>query len=224
MRKLETQIELNNLYESLKYEQDFYLGYPNNYAISYENLGCFLNLTLNNIGDPFVGNLGLNTCEIESEVVRTFAGWVSNNDPWGYVTNGSSESNLKALAMARQRYPDAVVLCSQDTHYSIPKASQLLGLKCLQVDSQANGEISYSHFHQIVKSLRRYPLIICANIGTTMKGAIDQIPRIEMILRELKIERYHLHCDAAHFGGYLAFIGEGKIFDFRNRIHSMSVS
>lgn len=215
---------LNELLYKLQKEQNYYLGYPNNHSFCYKSLAPFLNLVINNIGDPFVGNLGLNTCEIEREVILKFANWVNNDDPWGYVTNGSSESNLKALDIAQKKYPDGVVLCSQATHYSIAKACKMLQLKCITIDQQPNGEISYTHLFQVAKSLKRYPLIICANIGTTMTGAIDRISMIEKIMTDQGIENYHLHCDAAHFGGYLPFLGEGGLFDFRNNIHTMSVS
>ncbi len=216
--------QLYRLHEQIQKEQEHYLGYPNAYDFNYENLAPFLNFVINNLGDPFVGNSGIHTCEVEREVIRTFASWVSLEDPWGYVTNGSTESNLKALAQGRNTYPDAVVLCSRDTHYSIAKIAKLLGLKCVAIDSQAQGEISYSHFYQVAKSLKAYPFIICANIGTTMKGAIDRIAMIQSLLTDLKIRDYHLHCDAAQFGGYLPFLDLGEIFDFRNGIDTMSVS
>jgi histidine decarboxylase len=215
---------LQYLQKNLEHEQNQYLGYPNAHDFNFENLAPFLNLVINNIGDPFEGNSGINTCDIETEVIRTFANWVHLADPWGYITNGSTESNMRAILLGKQRFPDAVVICSRDSHYSIRKICNTLDLKCIVVESQSNGEISYDHFHQVIKSLKQYPLIICANIGTTMKGAIDSIKTIEDHLRCEGIQNYHLHCDAAQFGGYLPFLDLGEIFDFRNNIHSMSVS
>ena len=35
---------------------------------------------------------------------------------WGYVTNGSTESNLYALLLARELHPEGMVYCSSATH------------------------------------------------------------------------------------------------------------
>ena len=45
------------------------------------------------------------------------------------------------------------------------------------------------------------PVIMNVNVGTTVKGAVDNLDRILRILDSLKIprERFYIHCDGALF-------------------------
>ena len=49
------------------------------------------------------------------------------------------------------------------------------------------------------------PALINVNIGTTFKGAIDNVNKIRNIVEENNIISY-IHCDAALFGGYLSYL------------------
>ena len=53
------------------------------------------------------------------------------------------------------------------------------------VGSQSNGEIDYQVLHNNIRARRDIPPIILANIGTTMKEAIDGVARIRSILADL---------------------------------------
>ncbi|MHA7962699.1 PLP-dependent aminotransferase family protein [Paenibacillus sp. CAU 1782] len=104
---------LNQLkvYTSL-YKSNF-LGYQANQALNYkDDLGDYLNLHLNNIGDPFQsGNFMLNTKWIERAVLDYFAKLWNAKAPhddkdgesyWGYVVSmGGTEGNLYGLRNAR---------------------------------------------------------------------------------------------------------------------------
>lgn len=224
--KTEDQQRLEELYAHLKERKGTYLGYPNSALLDNGNLSKFLDLAINNVGDPFVGNNGMHTCDLEKEVLEFFRELLhlEASDCWGYVTNGGTESNTFGLFLARESYPNGIVYYSEDTHYSVPKAVRLLNLRDAVIRSQPNGEIDYEHLRQTIHTLRRYPVIINANIGTTMKGAIDNVEMILNILRELDISRYYIHCDAALFGSMLPFQPEAPLFDFRLPIGSIAIS
>lgn len=220
------QHRLEEMYQTLLEKKQTYLGYPNSALLDNANLSRFLDLTINNVGDPFVGNNGMHTFELEREVLEFFRAMLNlpTEDYWGYITNGGTESNTYGLYLARETLPNGVVYYSEDTHYSIPKAVRLLGLKDAVIHSQPNGEIDYGHLKQTLRPFRKYPAIISANIGTTMKGAIDHVEKILEVLKEVGIARYYIHCDAALFGSMLPFAEAAPPFDFRLPIGSIAIS
>ncbi|MCX6989636.1 MAG: histidine decarboxylase [Chlamydiae bacterium] len=204
-------------------------GYPARQLFDYSKLFNFFTYHINNIGDPFLGpsNYRINTLEIEREVIDEFARMfhAPKDEYWGYVTNGGTESNLYGLYQARELHPEGVVFFSDQTHYSIEKNLHILRMPHVKVAASVNGEIDYQALQQALFIEKRTPIIV-ANIGTTMKGAVDDVVRIKEILSDLKIKQYYIHCDAAFFGMILPFLPELEVqpFDFRMNIDSIAIS
>ena len=73
---------------------------------------------------------------------------------------------------------------------------------------------------------RHLPAIINVNIGTTVKGAVDNLDRILDILTRLEIprDRYHIHCDGALFALMMPFIDDAPEVSFQKPIDSIAVS
>ncbi len=204
-----------------------FIGYPCNLHFDYTDLHRFFSLGLNNVGDPFATSIfQLNTFEFEKEVIESFADFTNTStvDTWGYVTNGGSEGNLYGLYLARELYPSGIVYYSEDTHYSVAKSIRLLNARSIMIKSQTNGEIDYVDLHETLKTHRDLPAIIFANIGTTMKGAVDDITQIKKILEKLAITSYYIHSDAALSGMILPFVQDPQPWDFLSGIHSISIS
>ena len=67
-------------------------------------------------------------------------------------------------------------------------------------------------------------MILNLNIGTTMKGAIDNFHKVLDILKSCEIKEYYIHCDAAAFGGYLPFLNGSPEINFVYPMNSVSVS
>ncbi len=224
--KISYQNRLDRLADHLAEQQETYLGYPNSSLLDNGNLSRFLNFTINNVGDPELGNNGMHTFELENEILAFFkkALQLSPEEGWGYLTNGGTEGNTYGLFLGRETYPDGIVLYSSETHYSIPKAVRLLNCRSAVIQCQTNGEVDYRHLESAVALLRHYPIIINANIGTTMKGAIDSVPKILEILIRQNVSKFYIHCDAALSGAMLPFIAKAPKIDFRLPIGSISIS
>ena len=162
------------------------VGYPANLDHDYSDIQPFLQHSGNNIGDPFQGsNYRANTHDFEREVIADFTELfhLEPEKAWGYVTSGGTEGNLYGLFMARETHPTGTVYFSQDTHYSIPKAVRILGMKSVTVRSQPNGQTDYQDLKtRLALNTKEEPAIIVANIGTTMKGAVDDLRSINAIL------------------------------------------
>ena len=220
MKKRDVQ-RLDKLYENLKVLKKTFLGYPCDAEFDYSPLYRFLKFPINNVGDPFErSTFRLQTKQFEREVLQFFAKLYNLKDYWGYVTNGGTEGNLYGLYAARELHPKATVFFSEHTHYSIKKNVHILGMKSKIVKSQLNGEMDYDDFAKKVKNLKE--VIVVANIGSTMTGAVDNVNKIAKILRKNK-SNYYIHADAALYGMVLPFCSDAK-FDFRTEINSMAVS
>ena len=218
---------LDELYGTFAKGSKRVLGYPANLLYDYSDLYRFFSFTINNVGDPFVEGLyDISTHVFEREVISFFAQLyhAPRNDYWGYVTNGGTEGNMYGLYLARESLPNSMLYFSQDTHYSVIKAARVLGISSIIVRSQKNGEIDYKNLEEKIKKAHKKTPIIVANIGTTVKGAIDHVEEIADILHRNAIQKFYIHCDAALGGMILPFVDRAPLFDFRMPIESISLS
>jgi histidine decarboxylase len=129
--------------------------------------------------------------------------------------------------LGRDIYPDGILFFSNDSHYSLPKIAHMLRMEAEVVASDEGGEIDYDALRDALK--RRCAdtgraAVLCCNVGTTMKGALDKPARFLEICDELGIEERHVHCDAALLGLMLPFQEGAPMADFRLPIGSMSFS
>jgi len=218
-------LRLGQKYAELLKAAETFMGYPCSAEFSYEELYRFLSMPLNNVGDPWgTSNYKLNTHEFECEVVSYFANLYSDEiNYWGYINNGGSEGNLCGLNMARQCYPEGIVYFSKHSHYSVPKAVQLTRSKFCEVEVDQTGEINYENLFNLISQNLNSPVIIMANIGTTMTGAIDNIHEIKLGLKKLNIKNFYIHCDGALHGLMLPYTQSPKKFTL-SEVHSVSIS
>lgn len=223
----ENKQRLDALYQRMQIGRDHLTGYPCNQNFDYDEIKRFIEVSANNIGDPWLNsNYALNTLEFEREVLTQYANWLHmpQDEIWGYVTGGGTEGNMYGLYLARELYPDGIVYYSEDTHYSVNKIIHVLGMRSIMIRSLDNGEIDYDDLRATLQVNRDKPPILFANIGTTMKQAVDNIPKMKEIIKNLAISRYYIHSDGALAGGYLAFVEGGQPFDFAAGAHSISIS
>ena len=229
MAEMETESRkrLDVLLEDIEALSSEQVGYPCNHDFDYSELWPFLQYSANNVGDPFHdSNFRVNTHEIERDVINTFADMMhlEQKDAWGYVTSGGTEGNMYGLYMGREIYPDGVVYFSQDTHYSVVKILRLLKARNIMIRSQANGEIDYDDLYESIRINRDVPVIFMANIGTTMKGAIDDVSKVRAILSDLAVTNSYIHADAALSGMILPFVDEPQPYGFDAGFDSVAIS
>ena len=222
-----TQHRIDALLAELKELSAAQLGYPTNQVFDYSALYPFMELSANNVGDPFHdSNFRINTHEIERKVIETFANLMrhSPDETWGYVTPGGTEGNMYGLYIAREMFPNGVVYFSQDTHYSVLKNLRVLNYRNIMIKSQDNGEIDYDDLRETIRINRDVPVVVLANIGTTMKGAVDNLDTIRQILEDLAIPHSYIHADAALSGMILPFVDDPQPFGFDAGIDSIAIS
>ena len=223
----EAQARLDALLEDFEGFARRQIGYPCNQDFDYEALAPFLRYSINNVGDPFHdSNLLSNTHEIEREVVARFAGLMRlpEEQTWGYVTSGGTEGNMYGLYMGRALFPNGMVYFSQDTHYSVLKILSALNMRNIMVKSREDGEIDYDDLHETIRIHRDVPVIIMANIGSTMKGAVDDLARVRAILDDLAVTNSYIHADAALSGMILPFVDDPQPYGFDAGVDSAAIS
>jgi len=223
----EQRADLEQLLNFMQAEADHFIGYPCNRRFDYSPLFPFLNFPVNNVGDPFVPSLfRLNTHRFERQVLQSFCEWTHAppDDIWGYITNGGTEGNMYGIFLARELLPEGMVYYSEDTHYSVSKSLRLLHVRNIMIRSQSNGEIDYEDLKETIRIHRDVPPIIFTNIGTTMRGAIDNVAEIHDILKDLAIPSHYIHADAALSGMILPFVDNPPAWDFSAGIDSISIS
>ena len=223
----QTQERLDRLLNEIESASGQQIGYPTNQQFDYSPLLPFLKYSLNNVGDPFHdSNYWSNTHGIEREVVTRFANLMrlDPEEAWGYVTSGGTEGNLYGLYLARETYPNGVFYFSEETHYSVLKNLRVLNARYVMIKRQEDGEIDYGDLHDMVRVNRDLPAIIIATIGTTMRGAVDDIERIKGILQDLEVADSYIHADAALSGMILPFVADPQPYGFDTGINSIAVS
>jgi glutamate/tyrosine decarboxylase-like PLP-dependent enzyme len=172
------------------------------------NIGCH---TLEYSEEAFNGTQDLERQCIRICAEEIFAAESDTID--GYISTGGTESNLQALWSYRNYFKNVcgasmdkiAVLFSEDTHYSVPKACDILQITPikLSVDTTtrmlcpSNVETVIDHLQQLGKEY----FIWVANLGTTMFGSIDQIDPVVKVLSQ-RTQHFHIHIDAA-LGGFL---------------------
>ncbi|XP_045812047.1 serine decarboxylase-like isoform X1 [Trifolium pratense] len=205
------------------------LGYPTNQNFNYNAFAPLLNFHLNNAGDPFLGSsFSLNSMTFEVSVLDWFAKlWeIEKNDYWGYVTTGGTEGNLHGILVGRENFPGGILYTSEDSHYSIPKIARMYRMQCVKVGSLISGEIDCVDLEASLLANKDKPAIINLNIGTTLKGAIDDIDLVIQTLYKCGFtrDRFYIHCDGALFGIMLPFIEQAPRISFKKPIDSVTIS
>eukprot|EP01027_Heterolobosea_sp_BB2_P009989 GEZU01014707.1.p1 GENE.GEZU01014707.1~~GEZU01014707.1.p1 ORF type:complete len:269 (+),score=145.96 GEZU01014707.1:286-1092(+) len=97
-------------------------------------------------------------------------------------------------------------------------------MQAIVVESQKNGEIDYDDLEAKLVANKHVPAILNLNVGTTVKGAIDDIDRVIEILERNDIKEHYIHCDGALSGMMLPFIDNAMEISFKKKIDSVSVS
>lgn len=178
------------------------------------------------------------THEIEKDLIKICSEEIFEAEPGsydGYVASGGTEANIEALWIYRNFYienynatlNEIAVVYSADTHYSIPKALDLLNLRGLEIMvDPVSREILIKDFEKkIEKALSKGVkyFIINMNMSTTMFGSVDDIDKITSFLDLLHIN-YKLHVDGAYGGFIYPFTKSGSSYTFKNKnISSFSI-
>ncbi len=113
--------------------------------------------------------------------------------------------------IVQQLLTPTVFFAKGHTHYSIPKIAEVSRLNIKPVQANSDGSLNLNELRkELLFHLGSHPhsaIIVVANIGTTITGAIDDVPGIKKILDELRPKPLHtIHMDGALTGFVLPII------------------
>ncbi|ADG92821.1 putative histidine decarboxylase [Arcobacter nitrofigilis DSM 7299] len=142
LKKKEKALKKLSDYETI--QKKTFLGYQMNEKFNFEkNYSKYLNIGMNNVGDPFVGgDLTLNTKSVETEVLNYFAKLWNNkertkplgkDDYWGYIVSmGCTEANIFGLLSARDYLEGKFLLIDEERNKKAKKISKSVkDLECI---------------------------------------------------------------------------------------------
>jgi len=175
--------------------------------------------------------------EIEDQAVRWVAEFVGFPAAAGAFTSGGTISNMTALAAARERAipgsrrngigsAPATVYCSDEAHYSIERAAEILGIGSGNVRSlpiDGNRRLVPEAVADAIRADRaagRVPVAVVATAGTTLTGAVDPIDELADVCAEAGV---WLHVDGAYGLPAATTRSAGHLFAGLDRVDSVTL-
>lgn len=135
---------------------------------------------------------------------------IPNNDYQARVTQLTKIINIRDTVstlngLMQQLLTPTVFFTKDHTHYSMPKISEILRLNIKPILANADGSMNLENFKkELILHLGAHPLssvVVIANVGTTITGAVDDVPGIKKILDSSKPKPiYTIHMDGALTG------------------------
>jgi glutamate/tyrosine decarboxylase-like PLP-dependent enzyme len=240
------------LEENVNFSNDASLGYPaskldgkvfnddapflkdapvlQTYVANPNHIGCH---TLGTSEKAFKG-----TQQIERDVLNVIAVDIFKAEPNsfdGYISPGGTEANIQAIWMYRNffmhlhaaKLEEIAIIASEDTHYSIPKAANLLMLDWIKIpvsfEKREIDSVALDQEIQVAKQKGKKYFIAISNMGTTMFGSVDNPDVYTLALEKNKVA-YTLHIDGAYGGFVYPFSNENSKINFSNpKISSITI-
>ncbi len=150
--------------------------------------------------------------EVEDQAVRWVAEFIGFPATGGAFTSGGTISNVSAIAAARERaLPGSrheglggkrvAVYCSEEVHYSVTRAVELLGIGSDHLHAVALDGLRRMRPDALAERIDRdvadgiTPIAVIATAGTTLTGAVDPLDAIADVCEARGI---WLHVDGAY--------------------------
>lgn len=143
------------------------------------------------------------TAALEREAIAqlaTMCGYPA--DALGHLTTSGTIANLEALWVATRLLPGTAVAVSSQAHYTHARMCELLGARCLEVATTADGAMDPAALRALARKERIGTIV--AMIGATACGAVDPLHEIADIAHECGAR---VHADAA-YGGFFRLLAD----------------
>lgn len=232
----------NALENNVSYSDEIILGVPASHldekvfprGASFLNDAPFLKTLVDNpnhIGCHTFGSsesFFSGTQQIEREVIEICSSEIlkaKTGSCDGYIASGGTEANMQAIWIYRNYFREVfqakseeiVIICSEDSHYSMPKAADILQLDIVQIpvdeiNRRVKADILNNEIEKANLSGKKY-FIVVANMMTTMFGSVDDASIYKNILKQKGLP-FKLHIDGAYGGFYYPFSNPDSTLNF----------
>lgn len=220
-----------------KEAQQTYFGYPANQESALQDfyewyVGTGMDrVNLNNAGDPMTDDpWSMSTQAFEREVIEFFAPLYGFDidSVWGIVTHSGTDGNnhgiyfgAKYLFNKTGKMP--IVYVSDEAHYSNLRLCDLQNLDVKLIKSDNMGRMIPEELDKALDHTR--PVLMVYAMGSTFKGAIDDMNELNAVLDKYPELIVYRHVDAALFGGYLPFTEHQKMVSRKDQhFESIAIS
>ena len=186
------------------------------------HIGCH---TLGTSESFFTGTQAIEKELIEICAVDILKGKPREQD--GYVASGGTEANIQAIWVYRNYFikehsalrEEICILCSEDSHYSMDKAANLLAIDIIKVPiDEESRKVTKEKVRTALLNAqnqgKKYFIVVC-NMMTTMFGSVDDIDAYTSQLIDLSCN-FKLHVDGAYGGFYYPFTADDSQLTFDN--------
>ena len=238
-------IVFNALDQNVNYEKQKILGIPASYLYdkifnqdsSFIKDAPFISTLIQNPNHIGCHTLGKSesffqgTQAIEKDLIELCAVDILKGEPGeqdGYVASGGTEANLQAIWIYRNLFvntkkakrEEICILCSEDSHYSMDKAGNLLVLDVYKIPVEnKTREINADSIEETIrlaqKDGKKHFIVVCSMM-TTMFGSVDNVNTVTDSLKKLSCS-FKLHIDGAYGGFYYPFTDEDSQMTFKNK-------
>ncbi|MEV8544527.1 pyridoxal-dependent decarboxylase [Streptomyces sp. NPDC051572] len=217
--------------ERLASEQPRVLGFPGALDFDFRSLGPLLSVLANNVGDPQSADASNIHAKSHELAIIRFCAELAGTPPhhtYGYVTSGGTEGIERGLELARHQLPHAHLYASDQAHYAVGKISARLGLTLQTVPSQPDGSMAphqlrdRARAHRMTSPGRGPGAIVLASIGTTFRGAYDNVG--ELRHAAAAAGDVYIHADAALAGFAAPYLPTQPSWSIADGSDSLSMS
>jgi L-2,4-diaminobutyrate decarboxylase len=170
---------------------------------------------------------------IERRLIRWTADRIGlGPDADGVFTSGGTQSNLQALLVARGHAyhadpaPRFRIFASRDSHFSVQKSADILGLgpdAVVTIPTDRRRRMDPVALDRAVWSARaagHIPMAVVATAGTTDYGSIDPLGEVADVCAQHGV---WMHVDAAYGGGLLVSRRRRDLLDGIERADSVTI-
>lgn len=133
---------------------------------------------------------------MEKEAVAQLASMFGWKEHLGHLTSGGTVANLEALWVASRLRPGALVVASDQAHYTHERLSGVLGIPFARVSCDGRARMDSAALRRQLESAEVGTVV--ATLGTTGTGSLDPLDEILELRQRFG---FRLHVDAA-YGGY----------------------
>lgn len=155
-----------------------FLGLPDHLGQVMAELAPLLGLFTHQQGGPYDdGRFDDGVRAYEKAVLTYFAALAgaSLDEVHGYVAASPREALLHGLVLARRGLPEPSVYVSEQAHYDVVRACELLGMNTVRVRALGDGTMDPDDLRLQIRMRRGAGALVVATCGTPLHGAIDDV-------------------------------------------------
>ncbi len=151
--------------------------------------------------------------EMEEEAVRMIGELLGNENAFGYISTGGTESNIQAIhAIRNRKRRDGLkamnIIVPETAHFSFDKIGDILSIEVRKAALDDELRVDVNSVEELIDDKT---ICVVGIAGTTEFGQIDPIEELASIAKDRDI---FLHVDAAFGGFVIPFLEQKYAFDF----------